>query len=168
MVPGRSETQGASTNASEGQVMVMEPRIALAHERGVTLLEAVVALALVSLVIGAAVVSVGGFLAQKTLTGWSDSIVNDIRGAQQQGIARRTTAVVTFTNGAPPSYATAIGGTTVRSQTLSSELTVTAATIQFNSLGIPSSAATLVLTDTRNGQTVTISVAPVTGAVTVQ
>jgi len=155
-------------NSSDGQVMVMEPKIAPTDERAFTLLETVVAVALVSLVLGAAVVSMGGFIAQKTLGGWSDSIVNDLRSAQQLGIAQRTTAVVTFTNGAPPSYATAIGGSTVRSQTLSSELTITPATIQFNSLGIPSSAATLVLTDVRNGQTVTISVAPVTGAVTVQ
>ncbi len=148
--------------------MKRTPKIGLARERGITLLETMVALALVFLVMGAAVVSIGGFMAQKTLAGWSDSIVNDIRSAQQQGIARRATAVVTFTNGAPPSYAAAIGGTTVRSQTLPAELTITSATIQFNTLGIPSSATTLTLTDTRNGQTVTISVAPLTGAVTVQ
>jgi type II secretory pathway pseudopilin PulG len=148
--------------------MQMKPKIALVYERGITLLEAIVALALVSLVVGAAVVSVGGFMAQKTLTGWSDSIVNDIRSAQQLGIARRAPAIVVFTNGTPPSYATTIGSITVRSQTLPSELTVTSATIQFNTLGIPGSGTTLTLTDTRNGQTVTISVAPVTGAVTVQ
>ena len=158
-------------NSSAGQVMVMEPKIAPTDERGITLLETVVAVALVSLALGAAVVSMSGFMAQKTLGGWSDAIVNDIRSAQQLAIAQRTTAVVTFTNGTPPSYATAVGGATVRSQTLqtpSSELTLTPTTIQFNSLGVPSSAATLVLTDVRNGQTVTISVAPVTGAVTVQ
>lgn len=148
--------------------MKRTPKIGPAHERGITLLEATVALALISLVIAGTLVSIRGFMVQKTVAGWSDSIVNDIRGAQQLSIARRATTVVTFTNGTPASYTTAVGGTTVRSQTLPPELTLTAATIQFNTLGIPGTATTLTLTDTRNGQTVTISMAPVTGAVTVQ
>ena len=146
----------------------MKRRAALANQHGVTALEAIVVLALASVLVVAALGSVRGFMAQKTLSGWSDSIANDIRGAQQLGIARRASVAVTFTNGAPPNYATTIGGTTVRSQTLPTELTVTAATVQFNTLGIPASAVALTLTDTRNGQTLTISVAPVTGAVTVQ
>ncbi len=148
--------------------MVRSIRSSLARERGFTIVETLVALAMVALLIGAAVVSIGGFAAQKTLAGWSESIVNDIRSAQQLGIARRAAAVVTFTNSTPPSYATTIGGVTVRSQTLPSELTITSATIQFNSLGTPSSGATLVVTDTRNGQTITISVRALTGAVTAQ
>jgi Tfp pilus assembly protein FimT len=146
----------------------MRSNIALASERGVTLLEATVVVAILSLLIGSAVVSVGGFVTQKTLAGWSDSIVNDIRGAQQLGIARRATAVVTFTGGAPAKYATTVGGTSVRGQALPAELNITSATIQFNTLGVPASGATLVLTDSRNGQSITISVSPVTGTVTAQ
>jgi Tfp pilus assembly protein FimT len=148
--------------------MKRPPKIGPTHERGVTLLEAMVALALVFLLTAGAVASIRGFMAQKTVTGWSDSIVNDIRGAQQLSIARRATTVVTFTNGTPAGYSTTVGGASVRSQTLPAELTLTAAAIQFNTLGIPLSAATLTLTDTRNGQAITISVAAVTGAVTVQ
>jgi Tfp pilus assembly protein FimT len=149
-------------------LMQRSARIGRAYERGATLLETLVVLALVALLIGVGVASIGGLIGQKTLAGWSDAIVNDIRSAQQLGIARRTPVVVTFTNSTPPGYATTIGGTVVRSQTLPSELTLTAATIQFNSLGVPSAETTLRLTDTRNAQAVTISVTAVTGAVTVQ
>lgn len=146
----------------------MKPKIALAGERGATLLEATVVAAILSLLIASGVASVGGFVAQKTLAGWSDAIVNDVRGAQQLAITRRATAVVTFTGGPPAKYATMVGGTSVRGQTLPAEVSVTAATIQFNTLGVPMSGATVLLTDARNGHSITISVSPVTGAVTTQ
>jgi type II secretory pathway pseudopilin PulG len=146
----------------------MRQKIALAGKRGATLLEATVVLAILSLLLASAVASVGGFVAQKTLAGWSDAIVNDIRGAQQLAITRRATAVVTFTGGPPAKYATTVGGTSVRGQTLPAEISVTTAAIQFNTLGVPVSGATVVLADARNGQSITISVSPVTGAVTTQ
>ncbi len=152
----------------EGTVARMKPKIALACERGVTLLEATIVVALLSVLLASGMASVKGFVAQKTLTGWSDAIVNDIRGAQQLGIARRATAVVTFTAGPPAKYATTVGGAAVRGQGLPPEISITAATIQFNTLGVPTSGATVVLTDARNGQSITVSVSPVTGAVTAQ
>ena len=146
----------------------MKPKIALGCERGVTLLEATIVVAMLSLLLASGMASVRGFVAQKTLAGWSDAIVNDIRGAQQLGITRRATAVVTFTAGPPAKYATTVGGASVRGQTLPAEISSTAATIQFNTLGVPASGATVVLTDSRSGQSITISVSPVTGAVTAQ
>jgi Tfp pilus assembly protein FimT len=146
----------------------MRQKIAYAGERGATLLETTVVVAILSLLIASAAASVGGFVAQKTLSGWSDAIVNDVRDAQQLAITRRATAVVTFTGGPPAKYATVVGGTSVRGQTLPAEISVTPAAIQFNTLGIPASGATVVLTDARNGRSITISVSPVTGTVTTQ
>jgi type II secretory pathway pseudopilin PulG len=146
----------------------MRQKIAFAGEGGATLLEAMVVVAILSLLISAAVASVGGFVAQKTLAGWSDAIVNDIRGAQQLAITRRATAVVTFTGGSQAKYATTVGGSSVRGQTLPAEISVTSATVQFNTLGVPASGTTVVLTDARNGRSITISVSPVTGTVTTQ
>ena len=146
----------------------MKPRIALACERGVTLIEATVVVALLAVLLASGMASVNGFVAQKTLAGWSDTIVNDIRGAQQLAITRRATTLVTVTAGPPAKYATTIGAASVRGQTLPAEISVSAATVQFDTLGVPASGATIVLTDARNGQSVTISVSPVTGAVTVQ
>jgi type II secretory pathway pseudopilin PulG len=137
-------------------------------EQGVTLLETGVIVAVLALLAGLAVASVRGFIGQKTVAGWTESIINDIRSAQQLSIAERAGATVTFTSGTPATYTTAIGGTTLRRQTLPPELTVTAGTIQYSSLGIPSAGAAFTLTDARNGQTLTITVAPVTGAVTAQ
>lgn len=146
----------------------MKLKIALACERGFTLPEVTIVVALLAVLLASGMASVNGFVAQKTLAGWSDAIVNDIRGAQQLAITRRATAVVTFTAGTPAKYATTVGAASVRGQTLPAEISVTAATIQFNTLGVPASGATIVLTDARNGQSITISVSPVTGAVTAQ
>jgi len=146
----------------------MRAKVVPVRERGITVLETMVAVAIFALLTGAAVAGVRGFISQKSLAGWSDTVVNDIRGAQQLGIARRAAAVVTFTNGAPASYTTQVGGATVRSQTLPVPLTITSSSIQFNTLGVPASGVTLSLTDSRTGKTITISVAPVTGAVTAQ
>ncbi len=137
-------------------------------ERGITMLEAMVALSVFALITAIAVVGVRSFISQKSLAGWSDTIVNDIRGAQQLGIARRAAAVVTFTNGAPAGYSIQVGGATVRNQTLPAPLSVSTSTIQFNTLGEPASGSTVSLTDGATGKTVTISVTPVTGAVTAQ
>jgi Flp pilus assembly protein TadG len=146
----------------------MRRRRPAGHERGVTLLETAVIVAMLALLAGLAVASVGGFIGQKTLAGWGESIANDIRSAQQLSIAERSSAAVTLTNGAPAAYATTIGGTTLRRQTLPPELTVTAGTVQFNSLGVPAAGVAFTLTDARNGEALTITVAPLTGAVTVQ
>jgi len=139
-----------------------------AQERGLTLLETAIALALGGLLLAASVASVRGFVAHQTLAGWRDSIVNDIRSAQQLAIARRQRAAVTFTAGTPATYGITIGDVAVRSQTLSPDLVLAPGTVQFNALGAPIAGATLTLSDAQSDQTVVISVAPITGTVTVQ
>ena len=151
--------------------MSLTPKHIVAGERGVTLLETTVVVGLITLILAAALASLGRYMAQRTLGGWGESVVNDIRAAQQLGIARRAPAVITFTaqsGGVPASYTVTVGGATARNQTLPGELNVTSSTVQFNTLGAPAAGVTLTLTDSRDGTTVSIAVAPVTGAVTAQ
>lgn len=138
-----------------------------------TLPEAVIAIALALIVLGAGVVSANRYMSQRTLLGWSDVVVNDIRAAQQMSLARRAAVTVTFTaqaSGNPASYTTTVGGGTVRNQTLPMELNLTAQTVSFTTLGIPTSASavTVQVTDSVIGTSRTITVDPSTGTVTVQ
>ena len=140
---------------------------------GMTLPEVMIAIALAAIVLAAGVVSANRYMSQRTLLGWSDVIVNDIRAAQQVSLARRTAVIVTFTakaGGTPAGYTTAVGGGTIRQQTLPGELNLSAQTVQFTTLGVPTSgsAVTVLLSDSTLGTSRTITVAPETGTVTVQ
>ena len=144
-----------------------------ASPKGMTLPEVMIAIALAAIVLAAGVVTSNRYMSQRTLLGWSDVIVNDIRAAQQVSLARRAAVVVTFTAKAgvnPASYATTVGGGTIRQQTLPGELNLSAQTIQFTTLGVPTSgsAVTVLLSDSVLGKSRTITVAPTTGTVTVQ
>jgi prepilin-type N-terminal cleavage/methylation domain-containing protein len=142
-------------------------------QRGMTVMELMIVLPLLAILLALSFVSITRFMSQRTLLGWTDVVVNDVRAAQQLGVSRRATVVVTFTAKAgntPASYSASVGGSTVRSQSLPAELNVTTQTVQFSSLGVPSSgsAVTVQVTDSVIGQTRTITVAPVTGSVTAQ
>jgi prepilin-type N-terminal cleavage/methylation domain-containing protein len=144
-----------------------------AAQRGMTMLELMIVVPLLAILLGLSFVGVTRFMSQRTLLGWTDVVVNDMRAAQQLGVSRRATVVVTFTAKAgnnPASYNATVGGATVRSQSLPSELNLTAQTVQFSSLGVPStgSAVTVQLSDSVIGQSRTITVAPVTGSVKAQ
>jgi type II secretory pathway pseudopilin PulG len=135
------------------------------------MIEAIVAIAMLSIILAAGLVSIRGFLGQQTLAGGADAVVNDLRAAQQLAIARRAPAVITFTpksGNASASYSTALGVNTVRQQRLSAQLNVTAATVTFTSLGQTPSAVTVTVTDSVSSRTTVITVAASTGAVTVQ
>ena len=149
------------------------PREHRVAHTGMTLPEVIIATALAAIVLAASVVSANRYMSQRTLLGWSDIIVNDIRAAQQVGMARRAAVTVTFTAQAgqsPARYSTTAGGGAIRNQTLPKELNLTAQTISFTTLGIPTatSAVTVQLTDSVIGRSRTITVNPGTGAVTVQ
>jgi hypothetical protein len=139
-----------------------------------TLLETMVAIPLMAILLTASYVSVSRYMSYRMLLGWSDVIVNDVRAAQQLGMAQRaSTTVVTFTpqgGSTKASYATVVGGRNVRNQSLPLELDVTSQTITFNSLGVLSgaSAVTVTLTDSKVGASRTLTVQPVTGVVTMQ
>jgi Tfp pilus assembly protein FimT len=152
-----------------GRRLLRNPR----GQGGLTLLEVAIVVPLLAIVLALTVVSVTKFQAQRTLLGWSDVMVSDIRGAQQSGIARRASVTVTFAaksgvNAA--SYAVAVGGTTVRSQKLPTELNLTSTSVSFSTLGIPtsSSAITVTMTDSIIGRSRTITINAVTGSVTAQ
>jgi hypothetical protein len=138
-----------------------------------TIPEAIIAISLAAIVLTAGLVSANRYMSQRTLLGWSDIIVNDVRAAQQVSMARRAAVTVTFTaqaGGNPASYATTVGGGTVRNQTLPKELNLSAQTLQFSTLGVPTSgsAVTVLLSDSALGTSRTITVAPGTGTVKVQ
>ncbi len=144
-----------------------------AAHAGMTLAEVMIVMSLALIVLGAGVVSVNRYMSQRTLLGWSDVIVNDIRAAQQTGMARRSAVTVTFTakaGGNPAKYTVTAAGGTIRNQTLPTELNVTAQTISFTTLGIPTSASavTVQLTDSVIGTSRPITVIPVTGSVKAQ
>ena len=144
-----------------------------AAQQGMTLLETMVAISLAAIVLSAGLVGANRYMSQRSLLGWGDIIVNDVRGAQQVSMARRAVVVVTFTaksGSNPASYTTAVGGGTIRYQTLPQELNLTAQTLQFGTLGVPTSgsAVSVTLTNSLLGTTRTITVAPGTGTVTVQ
>lgn len=144
-----------------------------AAHAGMTLPEVLLAVALAATVLAAGVVSVNRYMSQRTLLGWSDIVVNDIRAAQHLSMARRAAVTVTFaakSGQTPASYAITVGSGTVRNQTLPTELNLSAQTIQFSTLGLPTfgNALTVQITDSVIGTSRTITVAPVTGTVTVQ
>ena len=144
-----------------------------AAQRGMTVLELMIVLPLLTILLIASFFSVTRFMSQRTLLGWSDVVVNDVRAAQQLSVTRRATVVVTFAAKAgstPASYSASVGGNTFRNQSLPAELNVTAQTIQFTSLGVPSTGSTVTvqLSDSVIGQSRTITVAPVTGRVSAQ
>ncbi len=144
-----------------------------AGPKGMTLPEVMIAISLAAIVLAAGLVSANRYMSQRTLLGWSDVIVNDIRAAQQVSMARRAAVTITFTaqaGGNPANYTTTVGGGTVRNQTLPKELNLSAQTVQFTTLGVPTSgsALTVQLTDSVLGTSRTITVAPGTGTVNAQ
>ena len=66
-------------------------------QRGMTLLEVIIVLSLLGILLAAVFVSVTRYMSQRTLLGWSDVMVGDVRAAQQLAIARRATVTVTCT-----------------------------------------------------------------------
>lgn len=153
--------------------MCAETRACRPGPKGMTLPEVIIAIALAAILLGAGLVSASRYMSQRTLLGWSDIIVNDVRAAQQVSMARRAAVTVTFTaqsGGNPASYTTTVGGGPIRNQTLPKELNLSAQTVQFSTLGVPTSgsAVTVQLTDSVLGTSRTITVAPWTGTVTVQ
>jgi hypothetical protein len=144
-----------------------------AGERGMTTFEIAVAIPILGLILMLSVMAVTRYMAQRTLLGWSDIVENDIHAAQQVAIARRAAVTMTFTPKAgstPASYSVSTATGTIRSQTLPSELTFGSQSVQFSTVGIPSSTAAVAiqLTDSIVGTSRTITVNPVTGSLTVQ
>jgi hypothetical protein len=142
-------------------------------EQGTTALEVTMAVSLAAMILVGSLVAATRYMSQRTLLGWSDVVVNDVRAAEAIGIARRGTVSVAFTprsGSTRAAYTVTVGGTTVRRQQLPAELDVSAQTVQFSTLGVPvaTSSVTVQLTDTALGSARTITIVPTTGAVSAQ
>lgn len=131
-------------------------------QNGLTLLEVVIVGALAAVVITAGATNYMDFLSNQRLHRWAETIATDLRAGQQLSVSRRQTVVATFTTG---SYTITAGGSVVKTGQLPSDITSTAQTITFSSLGTTTTAGTITLTSVVTSRTKQISVTSVTGRV---
>ena len=133
------------------------------RQRGFTLLELVMVVALISLLLVSGAHSLRTAMAREEVDGWARSIAYDLTSAQQAAVTRRSTVTATFQN---QTYSIVAGGTTLRQQTLPAYISLgSLQTVSFDRRGTPSAAFTLTITST-TGQTFILTVDGGTGRVT--
>lgn len=131
-------------------------------QRGLTLIELVIVGSIAVLVLTTGMTQYLDYLSNQRLQQWTDTIVNDLRAGQQLSVSRRQTVIAAFASG---SYSITAGGTVVKAGTFPSDITSSAQTITFSTLGTTASAGTITLTSTVTSRTRQISVSSVTGRV---
>ncbi len=131
-------------------------------QNGLTLLEVVIVGALAAVVITAGATNYMDFLSNQRLHRWAETIATDLRAGQQLSVSRRQTVVATFTTG---SYTITAGGNVVKTGQLPSDITSTAQTVTFSTLGTTATAGTITLTSVVTSRTKQISVTSITGRV---
>ncbi len=131
-------------------------------QTGLTVLEVVIVGALAVVVITAGVTNYMDFLSNQRLHRWAETIATDLRAGQQLSVSRRQTVVATFSSG---SYTITANGAVVKLGQFPSDITSTAQTVTFSTLGTTATAGTVTLTSVVTGRTKQISVTAVTGRV---
>lgn len=131
-------------------------------QNGLTLLEVVIVGALAAVVITAGATNYIDFLSNQRLHRWAETIATDLRAGQQLSVSRRQTVVATFSSG---SYTITANGAVVKLGQFPSDITSTAQTVTFSTLGTTATAGTITLTSVVTSRTKQISVTAVTGRV---
>ena len=139
-------------------------------ERGYSLIELAVALAMLGILL---VVGVSGFrsaIANEQLDGWARSLAFDMSTARQTALTDATTVTVTLTGS---SYLIATeSGTTLKSTTLPPDFSLSTTcpvkVCAFDRRGIPTAAGAITITSAATGHSSTITIQPTTGSVSYQ
>lgn len=131
-------------------------------QNGLTLLEVVIVGALAAVVITVGATNYMDFLSNQRLHRWAETIATDLRAGQQLSVSRRQTVVATFSSG---SYTITANGAVVKLGQFPSDITSTAQTVTFSTLGTTATAGTITLTSVVTSRTKQISVTAVTGRV---
>jgi hypothetical protein len=151
-------------------------------ERGYTSIEFAVVLVLVGLMLTLCVFSIRSALAREQIDDWARAITYDIESGRQAAVTRRTTVIVTVT--AATYTITAVGGGTLRRQTLPSDISLTAScgggmcsSFSFDRRGLliisqspspPPPPNTVTLTSASTGRAYVVTIQSLTGRVSYQ
>jgi len=138
-------------------------------ERGHSIVQFVVVLALAGILLTGAVAGIGKALSREYLDGWTRTMTFDIAAGRQAAITQRATVTVTLS---PSSYLVARGSTAFKYASLPSDLTITttcaASICSFDRRGVPIVTGTITLTSARTGLSHVITIQANTGRVSYQ
>ena len=131
---------------------------------GLTLIESAVVGAIAAILLATSVGQYQEFSSNQRLQSWADAVASDLRAGQQFSVTRRQTVVATFATGG---YTVTAGGVTIKVGQLPLDITSTAQSITFSSLGTTSTAGTITLRSLVTNRTKQVSVSSNTGRVRV-
>jgi len=133
-------------------------------ERGYSVMELAVVVALLGVLLSAGALNLRGVLAREEADGWVRGLATEIAAGQQAAMTRRTTVSAEF-EGSAFSIA-ASGGGVLRRDTLPNHMTFgeTRRTLTFDRRGIPSGDLALTVSSTA-GRAYSITIEPGTGRV---
>lgn len=139
-------------------------------ERGYSLIELVVALAMLGVLLTAGVSGFRSAVANEEVDGWARSVTFDISTARQTALTDGTTVTVTLTGS---SYLIATtSGAILRRATLPSGISMSTtcplSVCVFDQRGIPTAAGAITITSTATARSHIVTIQPSTGSVSYQ